>query len=241
MRQQKAPIQDWDAFDNDEDLVPAQSRTKEKQKRVGEKIAQAKDPDAHPLWSTYGIMPSLPASVKIEKLLLYGVTDIIEIAELTEVDEDIAQETVRRINKKWADMALPLSSDDRLLAKGRLIAEFTELLSQMEQLNAAFPDYKHLQFILSLREKMARLRGIDVDKKPIEDMGAPKADHLQTALEGLSEEASRDLVSMLEEDGPTLEPVVEEDEFEPSSSVAPAQDPRPIPAPGHLQYPVLED
>lgn len=237
MARAKAKEVDWDAQDT-EDVHSKPAKKAGKPTPNAE--ALARDPNGDPLWETYGIQPTLPGRVKVEQLMLCGVEDVEEIAELCDLELEEAAKYKTSIEGKWKNMATPLEGDAKAIQKGQLIAKFMAILTKLEGLDSAFPDYKHLQLKLAISEKIARLRGIDVDRKPVDVETPISNDPIKEAFSDLGADASESLFKLLNGDLDTEElpmPVIKEEGAEAPdfTLLLPQEEVPPV------EYPDLED
>lgn len=176
----------------------------------GTAASLAVDAEEDPLWSVYKIHPNLPFRTKVEKLLVGWGMEAPEIAAIIKEDDvDRVQRTITEVEQKWTDLGEGLTTEERKKARGKMIAELQELKQQVESLNETSPDYKHLQLKLNILERMARLQGIEIDKKelPKEDEAVNPVDK---AINGLSPERLKDLYERLSSSKPIQPPVTED-------------------------------
>lgn len=185
----KFPPRSQRYLDDDEDDIDASQRPK---MRTNLPEADLGDP----LWVTYGVNPNLPFRAKVEKLLIGWELDVDDIASaLGESDVDRVAQVVADVKASWASLGSGLSTEQRVIERGRMLSELIDLKRQLEVLNATSPDYKHLQLQVTILERMAKLRGIDVDKKEAEETA--KEDPVEKAINSLSPEALKALHTRL--------------------------------------------
>jgi hypothetical protein len=169
-RRRGKPAQNWD--DVEEDFG-------------GETVAAQPGPPetGNPLWDAYLINPNLPFRVKVEKLLLGWNLDAGAIAMLVGDEAERVQSVIDDLQDTWRRLGEGLNTEERKLARGKLIAELLELRSQVDSLNSISADYKHLQLKLTIMERIAKLQGIEVEKREVGDEGL--TDPLENAVENM--------------------------------------------------------
>lgn len=179
-----------DEDEDDDDFSP--------QERGGKKQAPA-FVSTDPLWLTYGINPALPFRTKVEKLMVGWEMDADAIAKILEEDDsERTERTISEIREGWVRLGSSLTDDEREIERGRMISELNDLKRQAEMLNTQSPDYKHLQLQVSITERIAKLRGIEVDKKDT-SKDDEAADPVEHAINSLSPDRLKDLMGRLNE------------------------------------------
>lgn len=172
------------------------------QDRGGKKQAPAFE-STDPLWLTYGINPALPFRTKVEKLMVGWEMDADAIAKILEEDDsERTERTISEIREGWVRLGSSLTDEAREIERGRMISELNDLKRQAEVLNTQSPDYKHLQLQVSITERIAKLRGIEVDKKDT-SKDDEAADPVEHAINSLSPERLKDLMGRLNDKTPS--------------------------------------
>lgn len=155
-----------------------------------------------PLWLVYSINPNLPFRHKVEKLLIGWNMTPVEIARvLKEEDVSRVEKLVEEIESYWSDLGAGLTDEARQKARGRMLAELQALKKQVEQLNEENADYKHLQLMMTILERMAKLRGIEIEKKETPPEEEENSDPAVDAINALSPDKLQDLYNRLNPEG----------------------------------------
>lgn len=132
-------------------------------------VAQQPPPsDGQFLFDTYGIKVASPLSRKIEILVVCYRLETEAIARLLGIEEDEAKAEKQKLEKEWLRLGQPLSFDERAIARGQMVAELTILKRDIEDQMSADPDSKLLTLRMQILNQLAKLQGLDTDKKMTE-------------------------------------------------------------------------
>jgi hypothetical protein len=150
-----------------------------------------------PLWTIYAINPGLPFRVKVEKLMLMWELDAEEIAAVLKERVDLVQTEVSRIETEWMSIGEPLTDEELQRARGKMIKELLQHKAELEGMGPT-QDSKIITMKISLSEKLAKLRGLDREKKQPEE-GAT-GDAVADLLSAMTPEKTRDLLARLDKE-----------------------------------------
>lgn len=150
--------------------------------------------DGDPLWTIYAINPGLPTRVKIEKLMVMWELEASEIASILQMGESEVQVEVDKIERDWMSLGQDLTDDELQKARGKMIKELLQHKSELEGLGPT-QDTKVITMKIKITEQIAKLRGLDRDRKPAEEEDS--ANPVAAALAKMTPEQSRTLLDRL--------------------------------------------
>jgi hypothetical protein len=150
--------------------------------------------DGDPLWTIYSINPGLPFRVKVEKLMVMWDLGVEEIADALKESEDRVQTEYDRIQSEWMTLGETLSDDELQKARGKMIKELLQHKAELEGLGPTL-DQTIIKLKITLTEKIAKLRGLERERKAAED--AEPDGSVASALSHLTPERSRELLERL--------------------------------------------
>lgn len=151
--------------------------------------------DADPLWTIYAINPGLPTRVKIEKLMVMWELDTPEIASVLSLDEEGVQSEVDRIKKDWSALGEELGDDELQMARGKMIKELLQHKSELEGLGPT-QDQQIIKLKIMLTEKIAKLRGLERERKSSEEQDT--GDLIADGLAHMTPDSYRNLLARLD-------------------------------------------
>lgn len=159
------------------------------------------DDGTDPLFTLYGLHSTLPFRVKIRRLAMgWGMT-AEEIADLLHARDEIesVQKVFEECEAEWKELGEPLHPEAQTLARGRMIAELMEVKRAVEEMHGANSDIKLLNLKMTVLDRIAKLRNLEADKKPMTD--APTQGlNIADALDNLNKAQLADLVKRLGSD-----------------------------------------
>jgi len=150
-------------FDDDFEDIP-QPRARRGSAVEDEDVAQ--QPPADPLYAVYGIFPTMPVRVKVEKLLMGWSMDAEDIAALLDQDIYVITRLVNELETKWATLGEALSDQEQKIERGKYLSELQATLKDVNEAYNSTKDIKLLNTKINLMEKITKLKGIDTDKRP---------------------------------------------------------------------------
>jgi CO/xanthine dehydrogenase Mo-binding subunit len=183
--------------EEEEDFAPRKSS-----RRKGRQEQPPPGPPPAPtgdLWSSYQVNPFWPFRVKVERLLLGWRLDAETIAAVLEEEESRVRDTISAIEASWTELGGGLSPEEKAKERGRMIAELQVIAQQLASLNESSPDYKHLQLKANLMGQIAKLKGLEIDKKEAALESDDKPETLEDAIAGLPAERLEALASRLDQ------------------------------------------
>lgn len=124
--------------------------------------------EGDPLWSIYGVNPGLPFRVKVEQLIIMWDLGPEEIAAALNEDPDKVQAEVTKLNADFMALGDSLDPEQRRLARGKMIKELLKYKAELEQLGPT-QDSKIINMKINIADKIAKLRGLESEKKEISD------------------------------------------------------------------------
>lgn len=148
--------------------------------------------ESNPLWSIYGIHPGLPFRIIVEKLILLWDLSVSEIISVTKEEASRVQHTVDDLNRGWVSLGEGLTEDEKVLARGKMIKELLGLKAELEKIQNT-QDSKVINMKINLAEKIAKLRGVETEKKPVVDETQDELDPIHSAIGKLNPEERRRL------------------------------------------------
>lgn len=151
------------------------------------------------LFKCYGIRPNLPLRTKVEHLHLTYRLPVHQIADLLKISSNVVMDEIEELKEDWKRMGKPLSSDDREMERGRLIAGLDRLIQQIDdQIIASGDGSKVLSLKLNAMEKRAKLLGLEFDKRQqVVDNEEAEAGILETVQEKIDAMPSDMLEQMM--------------------------------------------
>jgi len=133
------------------------------------------------LFKCYGLRPNLPVRTKVEHLHLIYRLPVDQIASLLGITRDLVVSEIEDLKNDWRQMGKPLTSDDRELERGRLIASLDRLIQQIDdQLVGPGDNNRILTLKLNALDRRAKLLGLEYDKSQVAAEETAEADILET-------------------------------------------------------------
>lgn len=155
---------DLDLMEDEPDMMPPPRQTRSRAKREEDESFYSNPEDE--LFKCYGIRPNLPLRTKVEHLHLTYRLPVTQIADLLKISSNVVLDEIEELKEDWKRMGKPLTSDDREMERGRLIAGLDRLIQQIDdQIIASGDGSKVLSLKLNAMEKRAKLLGLEFDKR----------------------------------------------------------------------------
>lgn len=125
------------------------------------------DDGSDPLYTLYGLHSTLPFRVKVRRLAMGWGMNAEEIAALLNATDELAsiQKTFADCEAEWRELGENMTVEAQAMARGRMIAELMEIKRAAEEMAEASRDPKLLDLRMRLLERIAKLRGLESDRK----------------------------------------------------------------------------
>lgn len=151
--------------------------------------------EGDPLWTIYGVNPGLPFRVKVEQLIIMWDLGVEEIASALGEEIDRVQSEVTKLNADFMALGDSLDPEQRRLARGKMIKELLKYKAELEQLGPT-QDSKIINMKINIADKIAKLRGLESEKKEITDEPS-STNPIDEAMAKMTPEQRRSLLTKL--------------------------------------------
>jgi hypothetical protein len=120
------------------------------------------------LWGEYGIRPNIPLRAKVEQLHVLWRMDALAISNILNKSADEVELELGAIYNEWKELGRPLTPEEKDLARGQLLSQYTRLLYDIqENLKTISGDKsKLLNLQASILDRRAKMQELDDKRGP---------------------------------------------------------------------------
>lgn len=150
------------------------------------------------LWAEFGVKPNWPVRTKIEHLTMFYRLRVSDMAKLLQFSEESVEEEVEALKDDWIGMGKLPKGKERELHRGRVLAKLRRMEATLESALTSTPeDAKLLTLLLNIQDRVAKMLGLDTDKRDAATEEEAEGDSFSKAIEDLSLERQRELHARL--------------------------------------------